>query len=137
MEHSYIDNDSVSISWFDEEKAVLIKAKKSYITEERFYAAFNEIAGLLATKDIKKMIFDKRTLKTFNEPSMIWYHVVWKESMRRKNGLVVHRKILPNDQQFRDSVKIGRQKIAKEHPEFNFNNYDIKYVETINEAIEK
>jgi hypothetical protein len=52
-------------------------------------------------------------------------------------GLTKHRKILPEDNLFRKSVEIGREKIKKDHPNFDFDALDIVYVESVEEGFEK
>jgi hypothetical protein len=49
--------------------------------------------------------------------------------------LKTHRKILPQDNVFRQSVKIGREKIKMENPSLNTEKMDIQYKETLEEAI--
>ena len=70
----------------------------------------------------------------FHQPSMEWYFVEWKEKMYN-HGLKTHRKILPKDAVFRQSVKIGRDKINREYPQGKFHKMDIQYFETLDEAI--
>lgn len=94
------------------------------------------IAEFLKEHQAKKLIFDKRNLRTFHQPSMEWYHVHWKPLVAAL-GLTKHRKILPEDKLFRKSVEIGREKIKKDHPNFDFDALDIVYVESVEEGFAK
>jgi hypothetical protein len=87
-------------------------------------------------KKITKLIFDKRKLTVFHQPSMEWYFVEWKEKMFDL-GLKTHRKILPQDEIFRQSVKIGREKIKSIHPNGKYTLMDIQYSENLQDAISK
>lgn len=114
---------------------VVLEATASYIPLERFKEIFNYISELASASPIQKLIFDKRKLSVFHQPSMEWYFVEWKEKMFEA-GLTVHRKILPIDDIFRQSVRIGRNKIASAYPDRKFNTMDIKYSESMEEALE-
>jgi hypothetical protein len=50
-------------------------------------------------------------------------------------GLKQHRKILPNDEVFKQSVKIGRDKINKLYPNGKFHEMDIQYSSSLEDAI--
>jgi hypothetical protein len=114
----------------------IIEALTNYIPLEPFKEIFNFVGELAKEKKIIKLIFDKRKLTVFHQPSMEWYFVEWKEKMFDQ-GLNIHRKILPADDVFRQSVRIGREKIDKNYPTKKFNQMDIQYAETIEEALLK
>ena len=114
----------------------LVEATANYIPLERFKEIFNFIGELASKRKITKLIFDKRNLSVFHQPSMEWYFVEWKEKLFDA-GLTAHRKILPADDVFRQSVRIGREKINKAFPLKKFNLMDIQYAETIEEALTK
>lgn len=114
----------------------VVEATSSYISIAQFKEIFNAIGELVKEEKVKKLIFDKRKLSVFHQPSMEWYFVEWKENMYRE-GLSVHRKILPNDEVFRQSVRIGREKINKAFPNGMFHQLDIGYAETLEDAIYK
>lgn len=118
----------------DSPKTAIVEALSTYIPMDQFKETFNFIGELVAKEKINKLIFDKRKLSVFHQPSMEWYFVEWKEKMFDL-GLKTHRKILPNDEVFKQSVKIGRDKINKTHPNGKFNLMDIAYSESIEQAI--
>ena len=66
--------------------------------------------------------------------SLKWYFVDWKERMF-DYGLIRHVKILPQDEVFRQSVKIGRNKINEAYPNGRFHKMEILYAESFEEAI--
>lgn len=114
----------------------IVTAKTEYIPIQEFKGVFEAIGDLVKEKSVTKLIFDKRNLSVFHQPSMEWYFTEWKEKMFTL-GLKTHRKILPNNEVFRQSVKIGRDKINKSYPNGKFHQMDIGYAETLEEAIEK
>jgi hypothetical protein len=115
-------------------KVAIVEATASYIPIEQFKEAFNYLGALVKKEKINKLIFDKRKLTVFHQPSMEWYFVDWKEKMFN-DGLTTHRKILPTDEIFRQSVKIGRDKINKAFPDGKFHQMDIGYSESLEDAI--
>ena len=114
----------------------IVESTSTYIPIEQFKEIFHSIGDLVKTKKITKLIFDKRSLTVFHQPSMEWYFVEWKEKMFDL-GLKTHRKILPQDEVFRQSVKIGREKIKNTHPNGKYTLMDIQYSETLEDAIAK
>jgi hypothetical protein len=115
---------------------LIVEATATYIPIDEFKEIFNSIGDIVQARPITKLIFDKRKLSVFHQPSMEWYFVEWKEQMFEL-GLKTHRKILPADEIFRQSVKIGREKIKAAYPNGKFTQMDIQYAETIQDAIEK
>lgn len=115
-------------------ETAVVQALSNYIPIEQFKETFNFIGELIQQEKIKKLVFDKRNLTVFHQPSMEWYFVEWKEKMHEL-GLTIHRKMLPGDQVFRQSVKIGREKINKAFPDGKFHMMDIAYSETLEDAI--
>lgn len=120
----------------DQTSVAVVEATANYIPLEHFKEIFNFIGELSSKRKIKKLIFDKRSLSVFHQPSMEWYFIEWKEKMF-DTGLTIHRKILPADDVFRQSVRIGREKINKAFPLKKYNLMDIQYAETIEEALAK
>lgn len=113
----------------------IVTATTSYIPMDEFKKTFEYIGELVATEGVTKLIFDKRNLKVFHQPSMEWYFVTWKEEVFYK-GLTTHRKILPTDEIFIQSVRIGREKIEASFPDGKYKEMDIQYADTIEKAIE-
>lgn len=116
------------------EPTLLVTATASYIPIDQFKSIFQEIATWVEQFGIRKLIFDKRQLTVFHQPSMEWYFVEWKEKMYNA-GLTRHIKILPPDEVFRQSVKIGRNKINEAFPNGKFHTIEILYAESLIEAI--
>ena len=114
---------------------VVVQASVNYIPVEDFREIFNYVGESIKKEPIRKLIFDKTKLTVFHQPSMEWYFLEWKEKMYDL-GLRTHRKILPNDEVFKHSVKIGREKIKQNFPNGKFNLMDIQYAQNIDEAIE-
>ena len=123
------------ISIVEGKPIAIVEATSTYIPIEEFKTIFSEIGKLVDSKKITKLIFDKRKLTVFHQPSMEWYFTEWKEQMWHK-GLKTHRKILPDNKVFQQSVKIGREKIKEEHPNLKFNEMDIQYKNSLQDAID-
>ncbi len=133
FEESFASRYAV-VSLDSERKIVLCTITCSYIPMAEFQTMFRRMAELIAKEQITKFIFDKRLLTAFHQPSMEWYHLVWKEEMYQL-GMRQHRKLLPNDRLFEHSVEVGRQKIKQNHPDFKFERYDIRYCKSLEEAL--
>jgi hypothetical protein len=114
----------------------IVEAKTEYIPIGDFKKIFEAIGEVVKERGVKKLVFDKRNLTVFHQPSMEWYFTEWKEQMFAL-GLKTHRKILPANDVFRQSVKIGRDKINKAFPAGKFHQMDIGYAETLEDAINK
>ncbi len=132
MKKEHFNNDFSRIETIG--NACIVTATNNYIPIEDFKKIFLTVEQLTEELKITKLIFDKRELKVFHQPSMEWYFVEWKERMFDK-GLCVHRKILPKDAVFRECVKLGREKIYKSHPNAKFNLMDINYANSVEEAL--
>jgi hypothetical protein len=108
--------------------AVVLLAQATYLPYEHFLRFLQTIEQLAERQPVEVMVFDKSSLKIFHQPSMEWYHVVWKENMYRK-GLRIYRKVLPPDPLFKESVRIER-----ENPGFQIGKFDIRYAGSLQEA---
>ncbi|WP_051296225.1 hypothetical protein [Eisenibacter elegans] len=131
-----LENNYAKVYHIANSNTVVCEAKTAFIPKTAFMALFEDIAKHAERLFVTKLIFDKRALQTFDQASMTWYHVTWKPKMARL-GLKTYRKLLPNDKVFQMSVEIGRKRIADEHPTFKFEDYDIQYCNTIEEALTK
>ncbi|WKV11684.1 hypothetical protein [Marivirga harenae] len=131
----YHTGTHAKVSFVEGKPVAIVEATSTYIPIEEFKAIFNTIGKLVDSKKIAKLIFDKRKLTVFHQPSMEWYFTEWKEEMWHK-GLKTHRKILPDNKVFQQSVKIGREKIREENPNLKFNEMDIQYKNSIQDAID-
>lgn len=119
-----------------ENKAVLIiKATDTYIPIEEFKQAFEKATSLVKDRQIKKVIFDKRRMRVFHQPSMEWYYKDWKEGLLGL-GMSTHRKLLPDDEVFKKSVELGKAKINEKYPELRMSEMDIQYFDDLQEAID-
>jgi hypothetical protein len=128
------DSKFATISYEESKRAVVLKFKVAYVPIETFMKVMEQIEAFAKKEKVVKMVFDKSNLTVFHQPSMEWYHTVWKVRMLER-GLKTYCKILPNDKLFRESVKIGREKIKKSNPQFDFNKFDIRYCNSLEEAL--
>ncbi len=121
--------------YIEDKNIAVITATADYIPIEEFKIIFNEAENLIQGQAIEKLIFDKRALRVFHQPSMEWYFIDWKDRMYA-HGLKKHRKILPDDEIFRKSVEIGRNKILSENPSIKAHSMEIIYAGNLDDAIE-
>ena len=119
-----------------EQPILVIEASSTYIPIGEFKEIFAKAEEVARQQPIQKVIFDKRKLEVFHQPSMEWYFSNWKETLLDM-GMKTHRKLLPDDFTFRQSVKIGRMKIHEKYPDLRTDQMDIQYAESIEEAIKQ
>jgi hypothetical protein len=122
-----------SLSYKADSHTLLCSLHAGYVPMAEFRILLEKAGIAIKEKTITKFIFDKRKLTVFHQPSMEWYHIYWKEEMYRF-GLTSHRKLIPDDALFKESIDIGRRKILKENPSFDYSKYDIIYCKTLEEA---
>lgn len=118
----------------EDQATAVVNATGTYITIEEFKSIFNFLGTVVINNNITKLVFDKTALNVFHQPSMEWYFVDWKEKMFNV-GLKTHRKILPQDEVFKQSVKIGREQINVKYPNGKFHQMDIQYFDNLDDAI--
>jgi hypothetical protein len=115
--------------------AMICELLVPYITIEKFQELFAALSDIVVKFGIVKFIFDKRSLRTFHQPSMEWYFVFWKEEMYKK-GLTIHRKILPVDKDwFAEAVLAGREYIKEKYPDCIAFKLDMAYVNSVEEGL--
>lgn len=131
-----LENKNALVEFYPEQQTIVCTVRSAFLPRTEFIALFNKIGDFVKSNPVKKLIFDKSALKVFDQPSMEWYHLEWKQSMLHY-GLSVYRKILPKDQLFRKSVEFGRAKIVRENPQFELSAFDIQYCESVEEAMSK
>lgn len=115
-------------------KTLILRADLDYIPIEEFKSIFKKIGERIQKERFDTLVFDKRNLRIFHQPSMEWYFSEWKGEMA-KAGLKNHYKLLPDDKLFRKSVQMGRAKIDKDFPDAGYHQTNIKYYESLNEAM--
>ena len=115
-------------------KMAICFADEEYIPIDNFKEMFLHISVLIDKFEIKHLVFDKQKLRTFHQPSMEWYFVVWKPSIKNK-GLVNHYKILPQFDWFEKAVEAGKYEIFQKFSKEILNGINITYVNSVDEAI--
>ncbi|QYH38258.1 hypothetical protein GYM62_05375 [Algoriphagus sp. NBT04N3] len=115
---------------------VICELLADYIPIEDFKETFNQIGGIVKAGKYEKFIFDKRSLRAFHQPTMEWYFIHWKKDMLAY-GVKTHRKILPDEKWFEKMVQIAKNQILETYPDNIIDQLDIKYCDTIEEAIKK
>lgn len=128
-------NSYLELYHFPKQYCGLFIAINDYIPIESFKTAFNKAAEIAQKNNWKYFIFDKSNLTVFHQPSMEWYYTEWKKQLL-KIGLSKHYKILPKEDWFKISVEAGKEEIKTKYPNFDFNSFEVIYVENIMDAIE-
>ena len=114
---------------------ILCVLKEEYVPIKHFKDTFAQITALIEGNPVyTKFIFDKRVLRAFHQPSMEWYFIEWKTQML-DHGLYQHRKLLPEAAWFRKSVEIARNQILNNFSDQVKAKLDIRYCESIEEAM--
>ncbi|GMQ31569.1 hypothetical protein [Algoriphagus confluentis] len=119
-----------------EKKIVVCELLADYIPIEDFQSIFLQIGEIVKAGNFEKFIFDKRSLRAFHQPTMEWYFIHWKKDMLAF-GLKTHRKILPAEKWFEKMVQIAKEQILQNYPDNIIDQLDIKYCDSIEEAIIK
>jgi len=117
-------------------KIVICELLADYIPIEDFKDAFHQIGEIVKAGNYEKFIFDNRSLRAFHQPTMEWYFIYWKKEML-EYGVKTHRKILPDEKWFEKMVQIAKAQILQNYPDNIIDQLDIKYCDTIEEAIAK
>ncbi len=128
-------DDFISLHELENTDVVLCVSETEYIPIEHFKEAFKNIGNHIKQNRSKALIFDKRNLNTFHQPSMEWYYTEWKAEMLG-HGLSKHYKILPSMPWFAKSVEAGKRDIKRNYPSFDFDLFSVTYVDSIAEALE-
>lgn len=126
--------DHADLYVVEDQPILVIEATNAYIPIDEFKKVFTKAEEVVREQSIQKVIFDKRKLQVFHQPSMEWYFSTWKEKILDL-GMTTHRKLLPEDFTFRQSVKLGRMKIQEKYPDLRTDQMDIQYAESMEEAI--
>ncbi len=116
-------------------KLALCIAERDYIPIDNFKAIFIAISELIDDFPINHLVFDKRKLRTFHQPSMEWYFAIWKPTAKSK-GLTDHYKILPDLDWFVKSVEAGKHEIFKKYSKDFLDGIRITYVNSIEDVID-
>lgn len=124
----------ISLHTFEGIDVALCVAEMEYIPIEHFKSSFKQISRIIREHNLQALIFDKRNLNTFHQPSMEWYYTEWKAEML-DHGLNKHYKILPSMPWFAKSVEAGKRDIKRNHPSFDFEIFSVIYVKDIAEAL--
>jgi len=132
---NHFDGRFAKVTYHEASKIIICELKSEYVPIEHFKDIFYKISELVKKGVNHKFIFDKRSLRAFHQPSMEWYFVVWKKEMYQ-HDLKLHRKILPDEAWFRKSVEIAKMQIVKNFPDNIVDKLDIRYCESVQEAIE-
>jgi hypothetical protein len=117
-----------------EKGMIICELVTDYVPIDDFIYTFNQISTIVEDGKFEKFIFDKRSLRAFHQPSMEWYFLNWKNKMLEL-GIKKHRKILPEEKWFEKMVMIAKDQILKNNPDNIIHLLDIKYCDSIEEAI--
>ena len=124
----------LQFEFIPEAKAILVTATHKFIPGADFKAAFETLLTKLDGLGATRMVFDKRELTVFDQQAMTWYHLDWKPRAYAA-GITRHVKLLPQNEVFCKSVEIGKLRIQREHPVFDYAKYQIAYSESLEEAL--
>ena len=112
----------------------LCSAEAEYIPIDNFREIFLAVSGLIEKYPMRHFLFDKRSLRTFHQPSMEWYFSTWKP-MISKQGLNSHYKILPDLEWFVQAVNAGKHEIFKAHGIDFMEGINVTYMDSVEDVI--
>jgi len=115
---------------------ILCVATEEYIPIEDFKAIFMRMSEILEEFPAKHLVFDKRKLTTFHQPSMEWYFAVWKPQVKPK-GLSSHYKLLPDADWFAKAVEAGKNEIYEKYGTALLEGITVNYRDTLEDVIEE
>ena len=127
-------NNFLEVVLLKNESAIVVNTLKSYVPTDIFKSTFTSLEPHIIENRVSKLVFDKSALSVFDQESMEWHHVIWKKKMFSK-GLKHHRKILPNNSFFKNSMRASGKSILRKYPEFSFDKLDIQYRNSVAEAL--
>jgi hypothetical protein len=114
---------------------LVVRAQAPYIPFAAFREIFDYVSDIARQGGVATVVFDKRSLTVFHQPSMEWYFLEWKEAIA-EYGVTRHRKLLPDDAAFRMAARLGKDTLTRDYPDKKFQQLDIRYAETLQEALE-
>lgn len=117
-----------------EKGMIICELLTDYVPIEDFKLVFHQITDIARSGKYIKFIFDKRALRAFHQPTMEWYFLDWKKEVLQL-GINQHRKILPPEKWFEKMVMIAKEQIIQNNPDNIIHLLDIKYCDSIEEAI--
>lgn len=117
-----------------DKKMIVCILTGEYVPINEFRNVFNELLKEIRNSKYTRFIFDKRSLRTFHQPSMEWYYLDWK-TRAFEYGLKEHRKILPDLKWFVKAVEIAKRDLEEKLPEKVRIELDISYCNSLSEAI--
>jgi hypothetical protein len=122
-------------SFVDENGEILLCILKAeYVPIAEFKMLFENMLDSVRNGKISTFIFDKRSLRTFHQPSMEWYYLEWKTEAL-KYGLKHHRKILPDLKWFVKAVEIAKKGLDARLASDVRDELDIRYVDSLDQAV--
>lgn len=131
----FAQNPSLRLMIHPESKTGLVEAMAPYMPMDQFMDGFNKVSEMVIEHGLVNLIFDKRALRAFHQPSMEWYFVQWKPKIK-VSGLIKHYKILPEEDWFRSCVDAGKNEIFQRYGDRLLEGISITYTETVAEAFE-
>ncbi|PBQ30983.1 hypothetical protein CNR22_04095 [Sphingobacteriaceae bacterium] len=127
--------DYATVTYCENLKMAICTATSDYIPISDFKTIFLKISEYIDNYPINYFLFDKRSLRTFHQPSMEWYFAVWKPEMKMK-GLCDHFKILPKLDWFEKAVEAGKHEIFQKYGKDILAGISVTYVQSVEGAID-
>lgn len=84
---------------------------------------------------VRQLVIDRRNMFTLHFPSLEWFYSVWLPHMIKLGVRTLHI-ILPENELFRFSLKLGKDKILKKNPELSHQSFSPHFHKTLQEALQ-
>jgi len=127
--------DYATVTYCEELRMAICTSTSEYIPISDFKNIFLSISTFMEKYPIRYFLFDKRSLRTFHQPSMEWYFAIWKPEMKMK-GLCDHFKILPKLNWFEKAVEAGKHEIFQKYGKDILDGIRVTYVQSPEGAID-
>ncbi|OJJ20136.1 hypothetical protein BKI52_16830 [marine bacterium AO1-C] len=97
-------------------KQALICQVNADINLKKFKETLIQLVPVTQKLKICQLVVDRRNMFTIHFPSLEWFYAIWLPQMIKSGVRRLHI-VLPENELFRFSLRIGKQRILKEHPQ--------------------
>ncbi|EAY31973.1 hypothetical protein [Microscilla marina] len=116
-------------------KDVIVCQLNADINITLFKEAILKMGEFIKQHQVKNLVMDKRNMVTLHLPSMQWFYLSWMEQMY-KDGLTTFHKILPNNELFKFSLQMGKDKIVADNPQVDPAKVETHYYKNLHEVLQ-
>ncbi|HAS45859.1 MAG TPA: hypothetical protein DCS93_35585 [Microscillaceae bacterium] len=116
-------------------KQALVCQINADINLKKFKEALLQLIPIVQKFRIRQLIVDRRNMFTIHFPSLEWFYSIWLPQMI-KSGVRKFHIVLPENDLFKFSLRIGKQKIMKENPQLLHENLPPHFYKNLQEVFQ-